>query len=142
MTTITGNVGKDPSFRYTASGKAVASFSLAHTPRAKNDAGEWVDAGETIWYRVTAWEDLAEQVANTITKGMRMEVELTAKGVQDRPWTDKDGNERVSTNECTAARITLKDGTVLGSTVVRTKAADVDTSADPWATSPAVDIPF
>ncbi len=142
MTTIKGNLGRDPEFRFTKAGVPVASFSVAHTPRRKNDAGEWEDAGETVWYRVTAWEDLAEAVAEHLTKGSRIEVELTDAGVKDREYVNRDGETKVSRNECTARRITLKDGTVLESGVIRQTAAQINPANDPWATSAPTDVPF
>jgi single-strand DNA-binding protein len=142
MTTIKGNLGRDPEFRFTRNGTPVASFSVAHTPRRKNDAGEWEDAGETVWYRVTAWEDLAEAVAEHLTKGSRIEVELTDAGVKDREYVNRDGETKVSRNECTARRITLKDGTALESGVIRQTAAQINPADDPWATSANIEAPF
>ena len=142
MTTITGNVGREPDLRFTRDGTAVANFSLAHTPRRKNDNGEWEDAGETIWYRVAVWEQAAEEAAERITKGMRLSIDL-AGAVKDRPYTNRDGEEKVSRNECTAQRITLPDGSIIGLPAAeRTKAADVDTAADPWNVDADVQAPF
>ena len=91
---------------------------------------------------MTAWEDLAEAVAEHLTKGSRIEVELTDAGVKDREYVNRDGETKVSRNECTARRITLKDGTVLESGVIRQTAAQINPADDPWATSANIEAPF
>ncbi len=146
---IKGNLGRDADLRFTKNGTPVASFSIAHTPRRKNDKDEWEDAGETVWYRVTAWDDMATEAAEMLRKGMRVEVELTSAGVKDREYTKRDGTQGISRNECTAQRITLPDGTVLGfAPAQRVKAADTNPDNDPWASqadpwaTPATDVPF
>lgn len=72
-TTIIGNVGGDPELRFTPSGDAVASFTLANTPRVKTAGGDWED-GETTWYRITSWKRDAEAVAEHVRKGDRVRV--------------------------------------------------------------------
>ncbi len=73
LITIAGTVGGDVDLRFTPTGLAVATFSVAVTPRKKED-DKWVD-GETNWYRVTAWRQLAEHAADSIAKGTRVIVE-------------------------------------------------------------------
>jgi single-strand DNA-binding protein len=69
-TTLVGNIGGEPDLRFTPNGIAVIKFSVAVTPRVK-DGNEWKD-GEATWYNCTAWRDLAEHCAETLTKGMRV----------------------------------------------------------------------
>jgi len=88
---IVGSVGQDPELRFTTGGIAVASFSVAWTPR-KNVDGEWKD-GETSWFRCTAWRDMAENVAASVTKGMRV---VVSGSVLARDWEDNEGNKRTS----------------------------------------------
>lgn len=88
---IVGSVGGDPELRFTTQGHAVCSFSVAWTPR-KNVDGEWKD-GETSWFRCTAWRDMAENVAASVTKGMRV---VVSGSVVARDWEDRDGNKRTS----------------------------------------------
>ena len=83
---IEGNVGKDPVIKFTKTGKAFASFSVAVTDRVK-EGDDWVD-GPTTWFNVTAWNWLAEGVADNVTKGSK--VLITGKFKMDE-WTDNDG---------------------------------------------------
>lgn len=70
--TIVGNVGNDPEIRFTPSGAAVCSFSLVSTPRKFNkQTNEWED-GAANWFRCTAWRAMAENVAESVTKGARV----------------------------------------------------------------------
>jgi single-strand DNA-binding protein len=63
-----GRLGGDPEVRFTPSGVAVASLSVAVQSRRRNSAGEWED-GVTTWHQVSAWRDLAEHVASSLHKG-------------------------------------------------------------------------
>jgi single-strand DNA-binding protein len=84
--TVAGNVTRDPEVRYTGSGMAVASFSVAVSERSKNrDTGEWED-GESSFYDVTCFRLLAESAAEAVSKGQR--VVVTGKLRQSR-WEDK-----------------------------------------------------
>ncbi|MDG2497840.1 MAG: single-stranded DNA-binding protein [Aquiluna sp.] len=72
--TIVGNLADDPELRYTQGGIAVASVRVGSTPRTFNrSSNEWVD-GETVWVRCTAWREVAENVAQSLTKGSRVVV--------------------------------------------------------------------
>lgn len=91
--TIVGNVGSDPELRFTGDGTAVASFSLAETSRKKNaQTGEWED-GNTTWFRVSVFGGAAENVAETIRKGMRA---IVQGGLENRQYTTDQGEERYS----------------------------------------------
>jgi single-strand DNA-binding protein len=89
---LSGNLGKDPELRYTASGTAVASFSLATTEKVKNQAGEWED--KTEWHNVVFWARRAEVLGEHATKGMKLLVEGK---LRTRKWQDKDGKDRYTT---------------------------------------------
>ncbi len=70
-TTLTANLTRDPELRYTSSGQAVASISLADTPRRRNaQTGQWED-GQTSYYTATVWA-AAENVAESLHKGDRV----------------------------------------------------------------------
>ena len=72
--TIIGNLTADPEMRFTPSGAAVASFTVASTPRTfDRQAGEWKD-GETLFMRCSIWRDAAENVAESLEKGTRVVV--------------------------------------------------------------------
>ena len=89
--TIIGNLTAKPEIRYTNSGAPVASFTIASTPRTYNrQAGEWQD-GETLFMRCSVWRDAAENVADSLDKGMR----VIAQGrLQQRSYTDREGQQR------------------------------------------------
>lgn len=89
---LIGNLGKDPEVRYTASGTAVASFSLATSEKFKNKAGEWEE--RTEWHNVTLWNRLAEIAGEYLTKGKTVFIEGR---LQTRKWQDKDGKDRFTT---------------------------------------------
>lgn len=73
--TICGNLVADPELRFQPSGAAVASFTVASTPRSfDKNANEWRD-GETLFMRCSIWRDAAENVAESLTKGMRVIVQ-------------------------------------------------------------------
>lgn len=75
--TVTGNLGQTAELKTTPSGRPVLSFSLAHTPRRKNAAGEWEDADVTQWYRGTLWGREAELYADILVKGQVGAVTIT-----------------------------------------------------------------
>ncbi|WP_275690048.1 single-stranded DNA-binding protein [Actinomyces marmotae] len=89
--TIIGNLTADPEMRFTPSGAAVASFTIASTPRTFNrQTNEWQD-GQTLFMRCSIWRDAAENVAESLTKGMR----VIAQGrLQQRSYTDREGAQR------------------------------------------------
>lgn len=139
--TICGNVASEPELRYSAQGTAVLSFSLANTPRNKNrDTGNYED-GTTLWTRVTAFKQDAENTAEGLSKGDR--VIVTGRLTQE-DWVDKTGAKR-SSMKLLADEIGMstKFHTVKSTKAVRTgtarPAAPVD---DPWAASPDEDVPF
>jgi single-strand DNA-binding protein len=70
--TIVGNLADDPELRYTQGGLAVVSVRVGSTPRTFNRQTNAWDDGETVWVRCTAWRELAENVAQTLTKGSRV----------------------------------------------------------------------
>lgn len=89
---LIGNLGKDPELRYTASGTAVASFSLATSDRVKNKSGEWEE--KTEWHNITLWARLAEIAGEYLSKGKTVYIEGR---LQTRKWQDKDGKDRYTT---------------------------------------------
>lgn len=88
---ITGNLVDDPELRFTPSGSAVANFKIASTPRTfDRQSNEWKD-GETLFLRCAVWKDAAENVAESLTKGMRVIVEGRLKS---RSYETKEGEKR------------------------------------------------
>jgi len=89
---IVGNVGRDPEVRYTQSGKAVASFSVATSERFQDKDGQ--NQERTEWHRIVAWGRLAEICGEYLRKGKQIYVEGR---LQTRDWEDKDGHKRYTT---------------------------------------------
>jgi len=88
---ITGNLVDDPELRFTPSGAAVANFKIASTPRTfDRQSNQWKD-GEALFLRCAAWKDLAENVAESLTKGMRVIIEGRLKS---RSYETKEGEKR------------------------------------------------
>ena len=96
--TIVGNVGKDPEMRYTPTGQAVTSFSVATNRQYTGSNGEQVK--ETIWFRVSTWGKLAETCNQYVKKGSKVLVEgrITADKNTGGPriWTKQDGTAGAS----------------------------------------------
>lgn len=72
--TIVGNLADDPELRYTQGGIAVVSVRVGSTPRTFNRTTNAWEDGETVWVRCTAWREVAENVAQSLTKGSRVVV--------------------------------------------------------------------
>jgi single-strand DNA-binding protein len=91
--TVVGNLTADPELRFTPNGAAVANFTVASTPRTfDRQSNEWKD-GETLFLRCSIWREAAENVAESLTKGMR----VVAQGrLKARSYQDRDGNNRTS----------------------------------------------
>lgn len=89
---IMGRVGKDAECRFTASGQAVANFSVATTERFSKD-GEKQE--RTEWHDVVFWGKLAEVVGEYVKKGSMVLVEGR---IEKHKYQDKDGNDRLSVN--------------------------------------------
>ena len=73
--TVIGNLTADPELRWTQAGVPVADFTVASTPRTfDRNAGEWRD-GDTLFMRCSVWREIAENVAESLRKGMRVIVQ-------------------------------------------------------------------
>ena len=91
--TVVGNLTADPELRFTPNGAAVANFTVASTPRTfDRQTNEWKD-GEALFLRCSVWREAAENVAESLTKGMRVIVQGRLKA---RSYEDRDGNRRTS----------------------------------------------
>lgn len=91
---LTGRLGRDPELRYTQSGDAVATFSVASDRSVKDESEPSGWRQQTEWFRVVAWRSLAERSAKNLTKGMRVYVEGR---IQTQEYTDKQGQKQRST---------------------------------------------
>src|SRR5690348_17716902 len=89
--TVVGNLTADPELRFTPSGAAVASFTIASTPRTYDrNTNEWKD-GEALFLRCSIWRQAAENVAESLTRGMR----VVAQGrLKQRSYETREGEKR------------------------------------------------
>lgn len=91
--TLVGNLTADPELRYTASGAPVANFTVASTPRTYDrNTGQWQD-GETLFVRCSVWREVAENVADSLQKGMRV---IVQGRLTQRSYEGRDGQQRTS----------------------------------------------
>ena len=89
--TVIGNLTSDPELRFTPSGSAVANFTIASTPRTfDRQSNEWKD-GETLFLRAAVWREAAENVAESLTKGMRV---IVSGRLKSRSYETKEGEKR------------------------------------------------
>lgn len=124
--TATGRLGDDVELRFTPSGKAVATFSLACNDRRKNQTGQWED-GDTVWYRVTCWDRLAENAADQLTKGIK----VTVTGRHRLREYEKDGQRRHS-NEITAETVARPIQAQNGQSATTADRTGAYQPSDPW----------
>lgn len=139
---IIGNLGRDPEMRFTPTGTAMTTFSVATTNRISKDRTPecpdgWKESYNgknwelTTWFRVTAWRQLAELCNNFLTKGRTVYIEgelrgAAANGVQNpRVWTGNDGVPQASF-EVTARTIKFLPGRG-----ERTEGGSLDSSEEP-----------
>lgn len=91
VTTIAGNLTDDPQLRLTPAGDAVATFTVASSPRILDRrTGTWRD-GDPLFLRCTAWRDTAEHVTASVARGDRV---LLAGRLKQRSFETKDGDKR------------------------------------------------
>ena len=142
--TLIGNLVDDPELRFTPSGAAVAKFRVASTPRYLDKAtNEWKD-GESLFLQCQIWRQAAENVAESLTKGMRV---ILSGRLKQRSYETKEGEKRtVFEVEVDEVGPSLRNATAK---VTRTQRAGGGQAAapaadsfndDPWAaasTSPA-----
>lgn len=89
--TIVGNLVDDPQLRFTPSGAAVANFRIASTPRFMDkNTNEWKD-GESLFLTCNVWRQAAENVAESLQRGMRVMVQGRLK---QRSYETKEGEKR------------------------------------------------
>ena len=89
---LVGYLGKDPELRYTPSGAAVATFSLATSERFKGRDGQMQE--RTEWHNIVAWRNLAEICGKYLHKGKQVYIEGK---IQTRSYDDRDGNKKYIT---------------------------------------------
>jgi single-strand DNA-binding protein len=89
--TVVGNLTADPELRFTPSGAAVASFTIASTPRQfDRNTNEWKD-GEALFLRCSIWRQAAENCAESLTRGMRV---IASGRLKQRSFETREGEKR------------------------------------------------
>lgn len=134
--TIVGNLTADAEVRFTPSGKAVANFTVASTPRTYNkQSGQWEDQ-EALFQRCQAWNQLAENVSETLTKGMR--VVVTGK-LRARKFQTQQGETRTAVDLVVdEVGPSLRYATAQVRKVDRSGPVPTGGSPDPWGQPPPV----
>jgi single-strand DNA-binding protein len=143
VVTIVGNLTNDPELRFTPSGAAVASFTVASTPRVLDKAtNEWKD-GEALFMRCSVWRQYAENVAESLTKGSRV---IVTGRLKQRSYETREGEKRtVVEMEVDEVGPALKYATAKVNKVSRGGggfgdsggSAAASSSDDPWASGPS-----
>ena len=142
--TIVGNLVDDPDLRFTPSGAAVANFRIASTPRTfDRQSNEWKD-GETLFLSCAVWRQAAENVAESLQKGMRV---LVTGRLKSRTFETREGEKRtVFEIDVDEVGPSLRSATAKVTRASRSGGGDSggfsgggsnSSSADPWATAPA-----
>ena len=142
--TLVGNLTADPDLRFTPSGAAVANFTVASTPRAfDKQANEWRD-GDPLFLNCSVWRQAAENVAESLVKGMSV---IVVGRLKQRSYETKEGEKRtVFEVDVEEVGPSLRWATVK---VTRTgkgdgaqgRRTDSTRQRDPWATSAGNDEP-
>ncbi|MEN9967781.1 MAG: hypothetical protein RL036_1014 [Actinomycetota bacterium] len=136
--TIVGNLADDPELRYTQGGVAVVSVRVGSTPRTFNRTTSAWEDGETVWVRCTAWREVAENVAQSLTKGTR--VVVTGRLKAPSAYQSAQGEARASLElEIEEIGPSLRYATASVSRRAREAGSGAGAVAgDPWGDAPAV----
>lgn len=92
LVVLSGTVVAEPELRFTPSGKAVCEFRVACNDRRRDAAGNWTD-GDATFLSVTSWSRMAENVAESVRKGHRVDV---VGRLRQSSYEDRDGATRIS----------------------------------------------
>jgi single-strand DNA-binding protein len=95
---LVGNLGRDPELRYTPQGTPVCTFSIATSEKRKDASGQYIE--ETTWFRVTAWQKMAETASQYLQKGRSVYIEgrLRTEEYQDREGKTRHNLEVTATD--------------------------------------------
>ena len=135
--TVIGNLTGDPELRFTPNGVALGKFTIASTPRVLDQkTGQYRD-GEPLFLTCTAWRDLAEHVAESLSKGARV---VVVGRLRLSRWETPEGDKRSAYGlEVDEVGPSLRWATAKVHKTTRTRAGDgftpADVPGDPWATA-------
>lgn len=144
--TIVGNLVADPELRFTPAGQPVANFRIASTPRYYDKAtNDWKD-GDGLFLTVNVWRQAAENVAESLTKGMGV---IVVGRLRQRSYETKEGEKRtVYEVEADAVGPNLRNASAKVTKAARTSGGDPGaynpnaSQDDPWASSNDSEPPF
>ncbi len=140
--TLVGNLVEDPELRFTPAGQPVSKFRVASTPRYKDNAtGEWKD-GDSLFLTCTVWRQAAENVAESLQRGMRV---IVTGRLKQRSYETKEGEKRtVYELEVDEVGPSLRNASAKVAKVARASGGGARASrpasggdADPWASDEA-----
>lgn len=139
--TVVGNLVDDPELRFTPSGQAVAKFRIASTPRTRDaQSGEWKD-GESLFLTCSVWRQYAENVAESLQRGMRV---IVSGRLKQRSYETKEGEKRtVFELDVEDVGPALRNATAKVTRVNRGQGGPAGGGAaaagsdDPWAAAPS-----
>jgi len=140
--TMIGNLVNDPELRFTPSGAAVAKFTVASTPRyLDKNTNEWKD-GDSLFLNCQIWRQAAENVAESLTRGMRV---IVSGRLKQRSYETKEGEKRtvfeVEVDEVgpslrnATAKVT-KTTRAAGGNNFSAPASEASSADDPWSAAP------
>ena len=142
--TLIGNLVDDPELRFTPSGAAVAKFRVASTPRyLDKQTNEWKD-GESLFLQCQIWRQAAENVAESLTKGMRV---ILSGRLKQRSYETKEGEKRTvfevevdevgpSLRNATAKVTKVNRGASTGGAGSFSTPVETSSAEDPWSAAP------
>lgn len=127
--TVIGNLTDDPELKFTPAGHAVANFTVASTAKVFNkDTKEWAD-GDTLFLRCSVWRQVAENVAESLTKGTRV---IVVGKLKQRSYETKEGEKRtIFEIEVDEIAPSLRSATAKITKTTRNNASAP--TSDPWA---------
>ncbi len=129
-----GRATADPDLRFSPNGVAVVRVSLAFNQRKRDDKGNWVD-GDVLFINGTAFNRMAENIAETVTKGT--EVVVTGR-LRTNQWEDKEGNKRSTVElliDSIGPALTFASATVTRNPKENGGGQRATGADDPWATA-------
>jgi single-strand DNA-binding protein len=144
--TLAGNLVEDPELRFTPAGQPVAKFRVASTPRYKDSTtGEWKD-GDSLFLTCTVWRQAAENLAESLTRGMRV---IVTGRLRQRSYETREGEKRtVYELEVDEVGPSLRNASAKVTTATRSSgnggqaaaaaahASSGGQQSDPWASQP------
>lgn len=144
---VTGNVGRDPDLRFTASGQASLDLSIGCTPRRKDRQSEqWEDDGAPLWITCTLWGEEAERLTEVLHQGTKISVSgtLRRRTYERRGGGQGEALELVGARDLAiipkADKARTSAGSDWASQPQRTPPGRAQ-QADPWAATPVHDEP-